>query len=231
MPDFPDWQAFPSAQGANLFTAVSQTLPPGTYTSVVMPVTSFSSLSAVINPSSGSGQLLVNHWADSAGTVSADTDTFLFTQGAALVVRTPLRSPYMSLTLKVTSAGNLVATTWATLLASSSARVTFPVPTQQAGDESQTLGGGVQAQWRIPAIVSGPGMLLYFPGDNSGKITVQVVATDELANVLYTVFPTTAPTANLVQPLQIPDKPILIKITNTDTVNHSYGVSLIVPPN
>lgn len=231
MTDYPDWQSFPSAQSGNLFSAISQTLAPGNYATAVLPATSFSSYSAVILPTSGAGRLVISHWADSAGTVSIATDTFIYAQGAALVVRGPLRGPYVQLTIQVTSAGNLVASTWATLLASSSSRITYPVATQQAGDESQTLSGGVQAQWRVPAIVSGPAMLLYFPGDATGKITVQVVATDELANVVYTIFPTAAPVANLVQPLQLPDKIVLMKITNTDTVNHSYGVSLICPPN
>lgn len=228
--DFPDWQKITTAMGSNLFSAVSQNLAPGNYPTAVIPVTSYSSLSAVILPTSGAGQLVVQHWADAAGTISAEADTWRFQIGAALVMRTPLRAPYMQLTLKVTSAGNLVASTWATLLASSSDRVTYPVKSQQAGNENQTLGGGVLAQWRLPAVVAGPAMLAFWPSDTTGKLAVSVVATDELNTVKYTVMPAVTPTTVLMQPLQLPDDIIVIDIKNTDTLNHAYGVSLIWPP-
>src|SRR5690348_4905847 len=152
MNDYPDWQQFPTAMGGNLFPAVAQDLTPGAHPTPVVPVTSYSSLSVVISPTAGAGTLTVSHWADPAGTVSAESDTWRYRPGAALVMRTPLRAAYVSLTLTVTSPGNLTASTWASLLASASDRVSYPVTAQQAGVDNTVLDGGAVDQWRMPEI-------------------------------------------------------------------------------
>jgi hypothetical protein len=216
--------------GPNLLDAVSQNLPPGHHTTPVIPVTSFSTLSVVILPAAGAGQLTVSHWADPAGTVSAESDTWRFRPGAALVMRTPLRAAYVSLDLNVTSPGNLTASTWATLLASSSDRVSYPVKGVQAGVGTHVINAGVLDTWRLPAVVSGPAMLAFNPADTSAMLTVNVIATDELDNKLWDVMFPAAPAAPLMQPLQLPGEIIVILVHNTDpAAAHTYGVSLVCP--
>lgn len=229
--DFPDWQSFPNAIGGNLFSTPTATLPPGTYDTPVVPVTSFSSLSAVIVPTAGAGQLVVAHWVDALGTIAAEADIFRYRPAAPLVVRTPLRASYVSLALVVTSPGDLTASFWATLLASSSDRVTYPVTGQQAGIDTRSLGAGAVDQWRMPGINSGQAMLAWAPADTSAKLTVEVFCTDENDNGLYHVMYPVATTAHLMQPLCLPGEITVVQVTNTDGVAaHSYGVSLICPP-
>lgn len=229
--DYPDYQAFASSMGANLFAGAQQVLAPGAHNTAVVPVTSYQSLSVIVAPTTGAGNLVVSHWVDPAGTISASMDTFRFRVGTALVLRMPLRAPYVQLTLNVTSVANLTATTWATPLASSSDRISFPVGGQQAGDPTQILAAGVVAEWRVPAICAGPAMLMMRPGDTSGKITFAVNAADEKDNILYPIMQAVAPTVLTMQPLQLPGQITEIFVTNTDTVNpHEYGVSLICPP-
>lgn len=230
MSDYPDWQTFPVAMAGNLFGAVSQVLTPGPHATPVIPVTSFSSLSVVIVPTAGAGTLTVSHWADPAGTVSAETDTWRFRPGAALVMRTPLRAAYVSLTLSVTSPGNLTASTWATLLASTSDRVSYPVSGQQAGVDTHAIAAGAVDEWRLPAVVAGPAMLAFKPYDTSGKVTVEVYTTDELDTEMYYVMFPVAPTVPLMQPLQLPGEITIVAVTNTDSATaHTYGVNLICP--
>ena len=231
MTDYPDWQTFPVAMGANLFPSVAQTLAPGAHTSAVIPVTSFSSLSLVILPTAGAGQIIVNHWADALGTVSADTDTYRYRVGAPLVVRTPLRAAYVSITLNVTSAGALTASTWAILLAGTSDRVSFPVGGQQAGVDNTTLAGGATDQWRMPAICAGNSMLTFLPGNTLAKLTVEVFTEDELGNEMYHLMFPVAPVNGIMQPLVLPGEVTLVQVVNTDGANaHSYGVSLVCAP-
>ena len=230
MTDFPDWQQFPTAMGGNLFGAVSQNLAPGPHPTAVIPVTSYSSLSVVVAPAAGAGQLTVAHWADPAGTVSAETDTWRFRPGAALVMRTPLRAAYVSLTLTVTSPGNLTASTWASLLASTSDRVSYPVTGQVANIDSRPLAAGAFDQWRVPAIVAGPAMLAFKPADATGKLTVEVYTTSELDVEDYMIMFPVAPTVPLMQPLQLPGDITVVQVTNTDGVSaHTYGVTLTCP--
>jgi len=231
MPDYPDWQTFPNAMGVNLFTAVASNLAPGPHPTAVIPVTSYSSLSVVILPTAGAAKLTVSHWADAAGTVSTDTDTFRFRPGAALVMRCPLRSAYVSLTITVAGAVNLVASTWATLLASPSSGVSFPITGQQAGVDDTTLAAGATDQWRLPAVVAGNAMLAFLPGNTLGVVTVEVFVTDELDVEMYEVMFPVAPKAWFMQPLQLPGEITIVQVVNTDVANaHSYGVSLICPP-
>lgn len=230
MTDFPDWQQFPNAIASNLFTAANQTLTPGVHNGNVLPVSSFSSLGVVIQPSAGAGKLTVNHWIDAAGTMSAESDVFRFRVGAALVMRTPLRAPYVSLSLNVTSAGSLTANTWATLLSGASDRIAYPLPSQQAGIENTVLAGGAEDQWRLPAIVSGDAFLTFLPGNTLGVVTVEVIAEDELGNTLYHIMFPQAPTNFLNIPLSLTNDVIIVQVVNTDGANaHSYGVSLITP--
>jgi hypothetical protein len=231
MTDYPDWQTFPNAMGVNLFPAVSQILAPGDHPTAVIPVTSYSSLSVVILPSAGAGRLTVSHWADAAGTVSAETDVFRFRPGAALVMRTPLRSAYVSLKIHASGAVNLVASTWATLLASTSNGISFPITGQQAGVDNTVLAGGATDQWRLPAVVAGNAMLAFLPGNTLGVVTVEVFVTDELDVEMYEVMFPSAPKALFMQPLQLPGEITIVQVVNTDGANaHSYGVSLICPP-
>lgn len=231
MSDYPDWQTFPTAMASNLFTSPSQNLAPGHHVTAVLPVTSFSSLSVVVLPTAGAGQLIVNHWADAAGTISTDTDTLRYRVGGALVVRLPLRSAYVSIDLFVTSAVNLVASTWATLLNSASDRVSFPLPGQQAGVDNTVLNGGATDQWRMPAIVGGNATLAFLPGNTLAKLTVEVFTEDELGNAMYHLMFPVAPVNGIVQPLSLPSEVVLIQVVNTDgAAAHSYGVSLVWPP-
>jgi len=231
MSDYPDWQQFPTAMGGNLFPAVAQDLTPGAHATPVVPVTSYSSLSVVILPTAGAGQLTVSHWADPAGTVSAETDTWRYRPGAALVMRTPLRAAYVSLTLTVTSPGNLTASTWASLLASGSDRVSYPVTGQVANIDDRPLPGGAVDQWRMPAVVGGAAMLAFAPADALGKLQVEVYVTDELDNEMYMVMFPVAPAAPLMQPLQLPGEITVVQVTNTDPATpHTYGVTLLCPP-
>lgn len=231
MTDYQDWQSFPTAQAGNLFTNPTQNLATGNYPGPVVPVTSYSSLSAVIVPSAGAGQLIVSHWADAAGTIAAEADTFLFRPGANLIMRTPLRAPYVQLTLKATSVANLVASTFATLLASSSDRISYPVPGQQGGVDNTVLAAGAVDQWRMPAINSGSAMLGFLPGNTLAVLQVEVFATNELDVFAYHIMFPQKPAALLTQPLELPGQITVIQVTNTDGANaHSYGVSLICPP-
>jgi hypothetical protein len=230
MSDYPDWQTFPTAMAGNLLTSASQTLTPGHHVTGVLPVTSFASLSIVIVPTAGACQVTVNHWADAAGTISTETDTFRARVGGALVVRLPLRSAYVSIDLFVTSAGNLVASTWATLLNSASDRVSFPVPGQQAGAENTVVNAGATDQWRMPAINAGAAVLAFLPGNTLAKLTVEVFTEDELGNVMYHLMWPVAPAAGITQALQLPGEIVVVQIVNTDgAAAHSYGVSLVCP--
>ena len=56
-PNYPDGQTAATAQNGNYFTAVSQTLAPGTTTGTVKPCGSFSSLSLVIVPTAGTAKV------------------------------------------------------------------------------------------------------------------------------------------------------------------------------
>ena len=231
MSDYPDWQTFPTAMAGNLFPAASQTLPPGDHVTGPLPVTSFSSLSIVILPTAGACQVIVSHWADAAGTISTEVDTFRARVGGALVVRLPLRSAYVSIDIKVTSVAALVASTWATLLNSASDRVSFPVPGQQAGVDNTTMAGGQTDQWRMPAVVAGNATLAFLPGNTLAKITCEVFTEDELGNVMYHLMFPVAPVNGIMQPLSLPGEIVLIQIVNTDAATaHSYGVSLVCPP-
>lgn len=232
MSDYPDWQTFPNAIGSNLFPGASVNLATGAYPGAVLPASSYSSLSVTVVPASGAGTIVIQHWSDAAGTMSAQTDTFRFRQGAALVVRVPLRATYVQLTLNVTSGANLVASTWAALLNSSSERVTFPVAGQQAGaGPARVLPASAQDQWRVPAICAGNGMLAFAPADATGKLQVYVQAADELGAQLYYIMPPAQPVALLMQPLALPGQVTEIVVTNTDAgAPHTYAVSLICPP-
>lgn len=231
MSDYPDWQQFPTAMGGNMFPAVTQDLIPGAHATPVIPVTSYSSLSVVIVPAAGAGTLTVSHWADEAGTVSAETDTWRFRPGASLVMRTPLRAAYVSLSIAVTSPGNLTASTWASLLSSASDRVSYPVTGQVANIDTRPLAGGAVDQWRMPAVVGGAAVLAFAPADATGKLSVEVFTTDELDNEMYMVMFPVAPTVPLMQALQLPGEITVVQVTNTDAANpHTYGMTLLCPP-
>lgn len=231
MTDFPDWQQFPSAVGANLWPVPDATLPPGTYSTGIVPATSFSSLSIVMTASAGAATITVNHWMDAGGTLTAESDMFRVRVGAALVVRTPVRAAFVEVIITVTSPGDMTGTFWTALLASSSDRVSFPVPGQQAGVENTVLAAGATDQWRMPAINSGAATLTFAPGNTLAKLSVEVYTEDENGNVMYHVMFPVSPSGTITQSLMLPGEVTVAQVVNTDaSTAHSYGVSLICPP-
>lgn len=231
MTDFPDWQQYPNAQSANIFESFTQTLTPGVHSTPLIPATNWSSVTLVVDPSAGAAQVQIGHFADLAGTMEIDSDTWPVNATTRLVVRTPLRGPYVRLTITVTSPGNLTAGTWANFLSASSDRISFPVSTQNLSDFDHSLAADGTATYSVGEISAGMALFYFKPYDTSGKLEVSVHAVDELGNSGQLIADFGQPTAIVQQLITVPDNIVTVEIDNTDAATaHSYDFSLTIPP-
>lgn len=231
MTDFPDWQQFPNAQGGNVFPAFTQTLTPGVHSTALIPATNWSSVTLVVEPSAGAAQVQIGHYADLAGTMEIDSDTWPVNATTRLVVRTPLRGPYVKLTITVTSAGNLTASTWASFLSSSSDRISFPVSTQNLSDFAHSLAANGTKTYSVGEISAGHALFYFKPYDTTGKLEVSIHAVDELGNSGQLIADFGQPTGIVQQLIMVPDNIVTVEVDNKDaTTAHSYDFSLTIPP-
>lgn len=231
MTDFPDWQQFPNAQGGNIFPAFTQTLTPGAHSTALIPATNWSSVIIIVEPSAGAAQVQIGHYADAAGTQEIDSDTWPVNATTRLVVRTPLRGPYVRLTITVTSPGDLQVENWANFLSASSDRISFPVSTQNLSDFSHALAANATKTYSVGEISAGQALFYLKPYDTSGKLSVSIHAVDELGNSGQLIADFGKPTAIVQQLIMVPDLIVTVAIGNTDAAAaHTYDFSLTIPP-
>lgn len=231
MTDYPDWQTAASTQSANVFTTLVQTLAAGNHTFPVTPVFSFASLNMIVTPTAGAAKVTVTHWADAAGTQKIGSDTWDVNTATMLTVRVPLRGPYVQLSVNVTSAGSLTATLWGVLQTYQADRVSFPIEGQVIFEASNTLAANTQKTYTMQQICAGRTNWCFVPFDNAGKLGTYVQAVDELGNIICRVSDMGNPTAIVQLVIECPDAILQVFVINDDLAGpHSYGFSLIVPP-
>lgn len=229
--DYQDWQSFPTAQSDNLFPAFTQTLPPGQYSTDVLPAVNWSSITLMVTPTAGAARVQIIHLADQAGTQVIGSDVWQVKAGTNLVVRTPLRGRFVQVHTHVTSAVALTAVTWATLMSAASDRISFPVSTQNLSDTARALAANGVATYDLGEITAGLAYFYFKPYDATGKLSVVIHAVDELGNPGPPIADFGTPAAIVQQLLTVPDLIVEVKVTNTDgAAAHTYDFSLTIPP-
>lgn len=231
MTDFPDWQQFPNAQSDNLFPGFTQTLTPGAHQGVMLPALSWSSIMLVVHPTAGACQVTLGHYADAAGTMEIDSDTWGVNAATRLVVRSPLRGKYVRIDYNVTSAVNLQTENWANFLSASSDRISFPVSTQNVSDFNATIPANGVKTYNTGEITAGLALFYFKPYDNAGKMTVHLHAVSELGVTGTLIGDFSNPNSTVQQLITVPDYILQVEIDNTDgTTAHTYDFSLTIPP-
>lgn len=231
MTDYPDWQVFSNAQSTNLFPDFTQVLAPGVNDGTMIAALSWSSLIIIAEAGDGAGQLTVTHFADEAGTLSIDSDTWPVNSTTKLVVRTPLRGPYVRIDVNVTSAGNMTLFNWANFLSASSDRISFPVGQQNLSDFNHALAASGDITYTAGEITAGMAYFYFKPYDTTGKLAVVLHAVDELGNPAQLIADWGKPTALLHELITVPDLILQVEVQNTDaTATHTYDFSLTIPP-
>jgi phosphoheptose isomerase len=231
MTDYPDWQVSASTQSGNVFAAFSQVLTPGNHPSAVTAVYSWESLAMTVVPSAGAAKVSVSHYADLAGTLLIGTDTWGVNATTSLTVRVPLRGPYAKLSINVTSAGNLTANTWGVFQTQAADRISFPAAGQILFDATNTLAALASKTYVLPQIAAGRTNWCFVPFDATGMLGIYVQAVDELGNIIVRVSSMGNPTGIVQLVIEVPDQILQVIVQNTDAGGpHSYGFSLVVPP-
>lgn len=229
--DYPDWQASPVSQSANQFPFGASNLPPGNHPFGIVPASNWRSLSVIVTPLAGAGILTVSHFADAGGAALLGADAWRVNVQTTLVVRTPLRGPFMNLGLNVTSAGNLSAVVWAVLQSGDSDRITFPVGSQSANAFNRTLAPSAVDTFVLQRICAGNATWHFNPRDATGKLQPVIRTLDELGGQRYILSTRGGPVAPETQEIMIPDEIVQVQVTNTDAAaSHAYDFSLTVPP-
>ena len=231
MTDFPDWQQFPNAQSDNLFPGFTQTLTPGVHQGVMLPALSWSSIMLMANPTAGAAQITLGHYADQAGTMEIDSDTWPVNTTTRLVVRSPLRGKYIRIDYNVTSGVSLQTENWANFLSASSDHISFPVSTQNLSDFAHVLAASGTKTYSVGEISAGQALFYFKPYDTTGKLEVSIHAVDELGNPGQLIAEFGQPTGIVQQLIMVPDNIVTVEVDNKDgAATHTYDFSLTIPP-
>jgi hypothetical protein len=226
-----DWQQIVNTSSPNLLSGPGTVFPVGHNKTPVIPCANWGSITAEIRPTAGTGVLIINHWLDSAGTLSAGNDAWRVNTNTAVNVRSPLRATYVQLDTLVTSAGAMTADAQAFFQSTTADRLSFPVGFQGASDLAKTLAASASINYFPPFIASGRAWLWFNPNDASGKLSCVLYGSDEKGiafEVLAKLVTTTPPIAQL---LEVPDAPLILQVINGDgAAPHTFDISLTIPP-
>jgi len=231
MTDYPDWQSFPSAQSDNIATVLDPPLAPGLHSTPVVPVTSWSSVTLIAQPTAGAGVVKINHFADAAATQLVGSDSWPINVAAHLAVRTPLRGKFIRIDVNVTSAVDMDCLFWASLMSAASDRISFPVGHQGSSDFTHALAANATATYNNGAIVGGNAFFYFKPYDTTGKLYVYIATINELGVKTGACADFATPTDTIREQIYVPDQITQVWVVNTDAAAaHTYDFNLVIPP-
>ena len=147
-------------------------IAPGPSVTGPVALTAWQSLTVQVRCSTGYGNVIISWYTDAAGTQLIGTDQFPFNNACGVLVTSPCRGMYATITIDNTSAVNADVTSYA--FASNNATNSFYYPVHE-WDIFQ-LNGNVPAGSTItftaPWIFYGPAMVYFVPKDTSGMLFV-----------------------------------------------------------
>lgn len=227
MPGYPDWQAYPQWLGQPLVSQPDLGLAPGTHTLYSGAAPAYASLQVRFVPAGGYGRLKLSWYLDAALTKGMGSDTYLVNQYSGLLLLYPVQAPYLVVSLDVTST---VTITGELVVSPSNLQITAPATRSGvlADDDAGVSVAASSTYNNSPSFqAAGPATWAIMPADTSGKLHFTLAVTDETDTVVYTLWDAGTPTGPVLYQVTLPLAPVVIQVTNTDTVAaHTFSDSL-----
>jgi len=229
MPGHPDWQSVNQQQNEALVATETQSYQLGSNTVWTGTTSSWAALVIRFKPSAGAGKLTVFWYTDSTYNTFIGADTWEINSNTGVNVRYPVQGPYAKIIMDVTGTVSMETVAWI-------------LPSQTAPDHTEYLlsaqllaaSGSVAASGTSTTyctwLCRGLAWLSFTPDDTSGKLKIQVIATDELGGTEYTIAEISAVTETTNLLLCVPDLPLNMVVTNASaTTAHSFAATLTIP--
>jgi len=222
----PDYQEYAQWQGPNLAPAGTITFPPGITTIIpVTPVTQFAGTQIRCLGTGGRFRLIIRYWLDAAGTVSMGSDGFSINTTTGLLWTLHQNSPYFSIDLNNTGAGNATCVLWVNGTNIIAGRSFSPVVNNRFGATLLSVPASGNVQLTAPWIHSGWGWLSWTPQDSSAKLGAEVANVDEGGNVVAHLIDNIQTAGTFTALFQTAPDPVAVFINNSDgALAHSVTV-------
>lgn len=179
------------------------------------------------------GAILTIEWFnDTALTQGVGTDTWNITHLTGLAMLYPVQAPFcrIHVTNDQTTAA-ITGTIYVIGTQINAERIRYIVTAQTVEQVAQTLLASASIAYHPAFIASGLATLTFTPTDALGKLSVSLFAEDEAFNHTGILYSNAGPTGQVVVQVSIPDAPLGVNIVNTDAGGpHSFGVTLVIPP-
>jgi hypothetical protein len=226
---YPDFQQYPVWSTGNIAENNPATLPVGTTELFSGPVTNFASVHIAVTVTAGQGKVVINRWNDAALSELVGSQSVRVNTSVAVDMIVPVVAPYISIDFSNTGAVTATADVFIGGSNIQTTGVVYPILSVLFFHQAAPVGHGSTDTFILPNITAGLAYLAIDPPDTSGMLTYKVIMQDESGNTLGTLIDAGAPTAFDSYNFAVPNEPIALIITNSDTVNHNATVSLIVP--
>lgn len=216
-----NWHAVPLVNGLQAVPSIGVTLGP-------FPLHNWASIKVLINTVSTSMAMVVNYWNDQAMTQLAGTYTLYASIAAPVVVLVPADAQWVTITLDpglstamtcyVNVAPCNVATSKLVYSGSGGTLASGNVSVPASGANTQFMG----------VTAPGPAFLFFGPVDTTGKLTLEMLGSENPPTGAFDLAKWTGPTAEINTLILLPDFAVDFHITNTDAAAaHSFRLTCI----
>lgn len=229
MTDAPDFQTVTQQHG-DVIVIVSGVIAAGTQTLFQGASSSWASFQLRATMNSGSGIFIVDWFADSAMTEGVGNDAWLVSAVCGLSAIYPVQAPFCKVKFDCTDTSAQSGTLYVVGTQIPAESIRYLTTAQVVQVLGATVAAGGEDIYNPGFLARGPATLAMNHLDATGKITFDVVTTDQHGNVTAFVIRVPGPTVDTQVNFYCPDLPLQVLVVNTDAVaGHPYDVMLTIP--
>jgi len=229
MPGHPDWQSVNQQHTNSLIASASESFAVGETTLYEGATSSWASLVMRFQPTAGAGLLYVAWYSDAEFTQFLSSDTWFINSNCGVNVRYPVQGPFAQIILDVTSTAAMTTSAWLLPSQTGPGQTSYLLSAQLLAASGSVAASGTNTTY-CPWLCRGLAWLSFTPDDTSAKLTVKVIATDELGGTERTIAEISAVTATTDLLFCVPDLPLMMTVTNASaTTAHSFAATLTIP--
>lgn len=224
---FPDYQAYASWKGTSL-TQPRTVYPVGVHDFGQVNLSNYASLALVMTAHTGNSLVVLKWYLDQAQTQKVDQYTFAINGGDIANLVLPAVTPYVDISITVTSAGGQdldVAFTPSNAVLSGAAYARTPA---SVGEIGKTLPASGSQNYSLGFIAPGSAWWFIQPYDTAGKLQLDILCRDENGAPKYWLVKNAGfvgPTSGFIM---LPGYSVQATVTNNDgAAPHEYDFTFV----
>jgi hypothetical protein len=224
----PDWQSYAQWRGPN-FANLNVTALAGTTATVgTFAISHFASVYLLVQNVTGGGQVNLRFGETSSTIVANNGPSWQVFQGSSLVVTAPALGNFVQVTIDAPGGNSFVGDVFIIPTNTPTGKVSYPTVGNLVNALNDTVNAGANKDRQLPQLAEGNAYVFFNPQGVSGKLSLLIHALNDTGGVDFTAWRADVVTGITTATFIAPPRPLLARVNNADTVNHTYDMMVIV---